>query len=179
MKCCSTSGGSTASARGSSLAPGRKKGAGTSARAVPLTNEAVEALREFIACNAFGPFSHSSLWKTFSLARDAALEKYPKDRAHLLGLRPYDLRHSFGTALYTATGDIRATQLLMGHSRVEMTHRYTLGAVDQRLAGAIAAFDAAGGNPGGNFSGSKVTGHGRTAAPARAPRKRVTRATTA
>ena len=32
------------------------------------------------------------------------------DQVVLSGLRPYDLRHTFGTAVYAATGDLRATQ---------------------------------------------------------------------
>lgn len=52
-------------------------------------------------------------------------------------LRPYDLRHSYGTAVFAATGDIRSTQVLLGHSKAEMTHRYTLGAVDARVREAV------------------------------------------
>jgi integrase len=55
------------------------------------------------------------------------------------GLRAYDLRHAFGTELYAKSGDIRATQVLMGHSTPQLTHRYTLAAVDPRVQAAIAA----------------------------------------
>jgi len=127
--------------------PGRNKGRGTEARALPLTVEAVSALKVFAAVGAWGEFSRSSVRKSFALActKVAAEEakKPARTRVSVAGLRPYDLRHSFGTELYRATGDIRATQLLMGHSRVEMTHRYTLGAVDERLADAVRAFGTA------------------------------------
>ena len=59
------------------------------------------------------------------------------------GVRPYDLRHSYGTAMYRLTGDEHAVQQLLGHAKIEMTHRYTLGGVDARLRAAVAAFDGA------------------------------------
>lgn len=121
---------------------GRKKGTGTPARAVPLGAEGVEALEEFIAAEAWGHFSRGGLRKAFMEARRKEIAATPTTRAALESMRPYDLRHSFGTAVYAATGDIRATQVLMGHSRVEMTQRYTLGAVDARLTAAVAALDA-------------------------------------
>ena len=52
------------------------------------------------------------------------------------GVRPYDLRHSYGTAMYRLTGDEHAVQQLLGHAKIEMTHRYTLGGVDARLRAA-------------------------------------------
>ena len=52
-------------------------------------------------------------------------------------LRPYDLRHSFGTAVYAATGDLRATQRLLGHASRTTTDRYTLAAVPDRLKSAV------------------------------------------
>jgi integrase len=114
--------------------PGREKGKGTRGRRLPLTDAGVEAFRALIRWDAFGPFSHSSMYKSFKLARD----RVGVDGC-LKHVRPYDMRHSFGSALYAATGDIRATQILMGHSKPEMTHRYTLGAVDARVEAAIAA----------------------------------------
>jgi len=50
---------------------------------------------------------------------------------------PYDLRHSFGTAIYRATGDLKITKELMGHSAIRMTERYTLAAVPQRRTAAM------------------------------------------
>lgn len=123
---------------------GRRKGAGAPGRTQPLTAEGVLALREFARLKAWGPFSRSSLRKAFRLAVskvEAEEAKKPAaKRVSLAGVRPYDLRHSYGTAMYAATGDIRATQVLMGHSRESMTHRYTLGAVDARLAEAVRRF---------------------------------------
>jgi integrase len=39
---------------------------------------------------------------------------------------PHSLRHRFATAAYRGTHDIRAVQLLLGHSSVSTTQRYTL-----------------------------------------------------
>ncbi len=113
---------------------GRAKGHGTKGRRVRLSPGGVTAFKAFMKADAFGPFSRSSMWKSFRLACKAV------DPVKLKGVRPYDLRHSFGTAVYAASGDPRATQILMGHSRPEMTHRYTLGAVDEQVEKALIAF---------------------------------------
>lgn len=113
---------------------GRAKGHGTKGRRVPLSPEAVTAFKAFIRNDAFGSFNRKDMWKTFRRACDKV------DPVKLAGVRPYDLRHSFGTQVYAASGDIRATQILMGHSKPEMTHRYTLGAVDEQVGKALAAF---------------------------------------
>jgi hypothetical protein len=73
-------------------------------------------------------------------------------------LTPYDLRHSFGTLAYAASGDLHATGVLLGHRDSRTTARYTLGAVDPRLAAAVKAMrfvaprraDRSGGSLGGS-----------------------------
>jgi integrase/recombinase XerD len=47
------------------------------------------------------------------------------EKASLPILSPHALRHSFGTALYESTKDIRLTQELLGHSTPSMTMRYS------------------------------------------------------
>lgn len=113
---------------------GRAKGHGTKGRWMPLSPDGAAAFKAFRKTDAFGPFSHSSMYKSFRLACEKV------DPVKLAGVRPYDLRHSFGTQVYAASGDIRATQILMGHSKPEMTNRYTLGAVDEQVSKALAAF---------------------------------------
>jgi len=107
---------------------GRRKGKGTKGQTIPLTSAGLEALRRFDELDCWGAFSTSSAWKSFQRAC-AKLE--------LTGLRPYDLRHSFGTAVYAATGDLRATQQLLGHASRTTTDRYTLAAVPGRLKVAV------------------------------------------
>jgi len=50
---------------------------------------------------------------------------------------PYDLRHSFGSEMYRQTGDIRAVAELLQHATLDMTKRYTKGAVSERVSDAI------------------------------------------
>ena len=102
----------------------RRKGAGTTTRVVPLTPHGVEALRQFIAVGAWGPFSTSAMRYSFLRACKAA---------GVTGARPYDLRHSFGTAIYLASGDILAASKFLAHSSTTTTQRYTLAAEDARL----------------------------------------------
>jgi integrase len=121
---------------------GRAKGHGTRGRLVPLMPEGVKAFKVFIRNDAFGTFSRSSMWKSFRLActKVEAESQKTKHPISLAGVRVYDIRHSYGTQVYAASGDIRATQILMGHSKPEMTHRYTLGAVDEQVGKALSAF---------------------------------------
>lgn len=73
------------------------------------------------------------MWKSFQRACT---------KLGLTGVRPYDLRHLFGTAAYAATGDLRAAQQLLGHASLRMTDRYTLAAVPERLQVAVGQIDA-------------------------------------
>jgi integrase len=97
------------------------KGAGTKPHAVPLSPQAEAAMREFDETDAWGHFGEAPLcrmWKRAAIA---------------VGLPascvPYDLRHSWGTQIYRATGDLRITADLMGHASLAMSQRYTLAAV--------------------------------------------------
>jgi len=49
------------------------------------------------------------------------------------------LRHSFGTAIYEATGDIAAAQALLDHADPKQTRRYTMKAVANRMRSALNA----------------------------------------
>lgn len=113
---------------------GRQKGAGTKARVIPLSLKAVKALRAMGRTNAWGSFSRSTMHREFR----AACAKVPALAG--LTLTPYDLRHSFGTEIYRATGDIRATQSLLGHSSPTLTNRYMVAALEPRVLAAVRAF---------------------------------------
>ncbi len=103
--------------------PGRKKGKGTRGRLLPLTTDGVRAVKHFVQHDGFGPFSPSSLYKSFQVAcRKLGLE----------GLRPYDARHTFGTAALAAT-DPHTAQLLMGLSTPKLVERYGRAAVNPML----------------------------------------------
>lgn len=110
--------------------PRRRKGAGTKTRVLPLSPEAIRAFKLLTKYDGWGTFSRDSLRRSIHRACTAA--KVPI-------IRGYDLRHSFGTAAYKASGDIRAVQALLDHSDVKLTERYTLGAVDARMRSAVEA----------------------------------------
>lgn len=109
---------------GAVYVPRRRKGAGTKARILPLLPQGVAAFRDMERHDAWGPFSRDSLRKSLHRACDAL---------HLPRIRPYDLRHSFATAAYQVSGDIRAVQELLDHSDAKLTNRYSLGAVNLRM----------------------------------------------
>ena len=85
----------------------RRKGRGTDGADLPLSAAGLAALRAFDALDCWGNFSTSSMWKSFQRACE---------KADIIGGRPYDLRHSFGTLLYAETGDSRAVQELLMHT---------------------------------------------------------------
>jgi site-specific recombinase XerD len=58
----------------------------------------------------------------------------------LARVRPYDLRHSYATALLASTQDLRTTQRLMLHSDPRTTERYARAAVDPVLVSALERF---------------------------------------
>ena len=108
-------------------------GKGGRTRTIPLSAPAVEALEQLESLGAIGPFSTSAVRRAFVRAAE---------RLGIRGVRPYDLRHSFGTALYRAAGDTRLVKELLGHSDSRMTERYTLGHVPAAMRAATAAFES-------------------------------------
>jgi integrase len=129
----------------------RRKGKGAEGIWVALLPHAVVAFRDFANAGLFGlSYSNSSMGKTFRVgikrARAAAVQ-YAQESGDQTWVtefdmlpprcRPYDLRHSFGSEMYRQTGDIRAVSELLQHATLEMTKRYTLGAVSERVSDAI------------------------------------------
>jgi integrase len=103
----------------------RRKGTGTAGRWLPLSVEAIDALKEFARWDCWGKFSRSSLhkrWKRYG----------PK------GSNPYSLRHSWITELYRRSkGDVLAVKQLALHSRLEQTERYAAAALEDRMAALV------------------------------------------
>lgn len=114
------------------LFPARSKGEGAKPRTVPLTKEGLAALRAFAAADAWGRFSTASMRASFLRACR---------RLGLSGLRPYDLRHAFGSAVWAATGSLQTTGYLMGHApgSLRTTARYTLSEVPKAAEAAAKA----------------------------------------
>jgi len=116
-----------------------RTGKGGEVARVPLLRPARAALEYLGRKGALGGFTNAPLGKAMREAC-AALTAAKKLKAPL-HVRPYDLRHSLGSAVYQHTGDQRAAQAALRHKSIVTTHRYTLAAVDPRLT---AAFDAIG-----------------------------------
>lgn len=111
--------------------PATAKGRGTKPYVIPLSEKAELALRALDALEAWGTFTTSPMarmWKAAAIAVGLPASTVP-----------YDLRHSFGTAIYRKTGDLKATKELMGHAAIRMTERYTLAAVPARQKAALYA----------------------------------------
>jgi integrase len=115
----------------------RRKGKGIPARTLPLTPAAVAALKALDAAKGWGPFSPSAMYQSFQRAvtKAKAAWKGPWP-AHI---RPYDLRHTFGTMVYAATKDLRATQEVMLHASLSTTARYAEAAVTATATHAVQA----------------------------------------
>jgi integrase len=106
--------------------PARRKGAGAAGRLLPVTCRQLVWWRRAARLEAIGgPISTSSLWKAFRIAaRKARARGVPVPE----GIRPYDLRHSFGALVYRETGDLATTARLLGHATTTTAERYTSAA---------------------------------------------------
>ena len=107
---------------------GRRKGKSAQARIVPLLHEGITALRAFDAANLYGKVNNRIVWGAVKRAGRAIGEP---------DVRPYDLRHSFATLVYAATGDLTSTGYLLGHTNTSTTRRYALNAVPTAARNAI------------------------------------------
>jgi integrase len=120
--------------------PGRAKGHGTAPQAKPICGaDAIAAFRAFDAAGCWGHQpSRSSIWRTFTRARDAAIAELRRTKPHLdltraATMRPYDLRHSFAVFTRPHTS-LDITGRLLDHRDASTTARYVQGAVDPLLA---------------------------------------------
>lgn len=128
--------------------PPRLKGEGIEARAIPLTEQGLEAFGDFDHVGAWGEFDVSTTNETW---QSGARRGGVVDAAGAVRTHQYDLRHSFGTLMYRLTRDLATVGRFLGHAPGSpLTARYALGAnrdVDQaaarlaseRFAAAIAA----------------------------------------
>ena len=91
------------------------RGKGGRLAAIPLVDEALRAVHDFIAANSFGPWSTQSANKAIQAA---AL------RAHREPFTVYQIRHSFATWLRHAGADLADIQDLYGHSSATTTRVY-------------------------------------------------------
>ena len=126
----------------------RQKGQGVDAATLPLLDDGVAALKALAKAGAFGTFNTRSVSYVWGGAvtkmrqaweSDQATKRTPKPWPLPENVRPYDLRHSFGTLILATTGDLEATANLMRHSTLQQTRRYAQAASALRAARAVAA----------------------------------------
>lgn len=117
----------------------RRKGRGVAGRRKALAPQAVEAFRALAAAGGLGPFSTRSVAKSWNRAvqkvRAAWEEEHaPDGSAWPLpdDVRPYDLRHSYGTALMRRTRDVKAVADALMHATLAMTPRYLQALVTEQ-----------------------------------------------
>jgi integrase len=101
----------------------------------PLTRSGAAAMRYFASREAFGGFSDAPLARMWKAAVHAVAPDVDSS--------PYDLRHTYGTELYRATRDIKATQAGLRQKSVSMTMRYVQAAVAPVLASGTRALEQA------------------------------------
>jgi integrase len=110
----------------------RRKGKGVAGGWKPLPAEAIPAIRQFVAAEAWGRFSRDALRQSW---RRACVKFFGPD-APLI--RPYDLRHSYAGAVLDATGSLTVTQHLLSHADPRTTERYAARAIPEWLRSAMA-----------------------------------------
>lgn len=108
-------------------------GKGAKEREVPMSDYAIDALRDFLrdgravlAPEGSRHLFHNRRKKPFS-SRDirTMVERYGGTVLPGRRVTPHSLRHSFATHLLEGGADIRAVQELLGHASVATTQRYT------------------------------------------------------
>ncbi len=109
----------------------RVRGKGNKERIVPLNHEVRQALAAWLAVRAERPdndaYEEVFLGQRGPLSAhgvEVLVTKYAR-RAGLPALRPHALRHSFAKHLLDAGEDLVTVQVLLGHSNLNTTARYT------------------------------------------------------
>lgn len=95
-----------------------RHGKGNKARVVPMTRELTAVMRDLIAARPSGTL----LWASYHHLRDRMVEVCTLMKVEYRGL--HALRHTAGTELYRATGDLYVTAALLGHKDIKTTQVY-------------------------------------------------------
>ena len=138
----------------------RRKGRGTTETWLPLLPQAIAALRALQAAQGWGAYSTSSVRQSWHRAcvvviqaqRAAGetplphrIETDATGAEHIRPLvRPYDLRHSFGSRALALTGNLAGVQRLLLHADPRQTLRYVQGAVPESAQQVIDALKKVG-----------------------------------
>jgi site-specific recombinase XerC len=125
----------------------RRKGDGAQGRWIPLLPQAAAALKGWLALGVTGLWHRRSIRLAWKRATAKAQDDLRENRRHadadaLEGMRVYDLRHSFLTAMILATGDAYAVSEYAQHSDIRTTMGYVSGASSARVKEGLAALAA-------------------------------------
>ncbi len=123
---------------------GRKKKVLVPGYWLPVMPIALSALREMKALGCWGWFSNSGLHK-FWRRHLRALIQAGKIPAEAIAYRPYDLRHTFATALGMVTDDERAMQRLLMSAQPRYSQKATDPRTVKALRSLVAYLDSASG----------------------------------
>lgn len=111
-------------------------GKGAKERLVPVTDEALAAIKDYLACRK-NPAPHEALFLNRNgkpLTGDglAYIFKNTAIAAHLVRkVTPHSLRHSFATHLLNNGCDLRSLQEMLGHKSLAATQVYTHVSVEK------------------------------------------------
>lgn len=130
----------------------RRKGKGVEGRWIKLLPQAKDALKEYARCLAkhkkqktqknidLRVFSNSGMYGSVMTAiAHCNAKRAEKQLDPLPKVRPYDVRHSFGTLMALIVKDERALQELLIHASPKMVRHYTELATEPRTTAAIGA----------------------------------------
>jgi len=112
-----------------------------SLRTIPLVPEAAHRIRELPKTGEFVFATKSgSIWHPRNFSRDYAVffERLREAEPSVRYLSPHACRHTFATLMNEACSDIRTVQLILGHTDIKTTSRYThpsMAAMTQAVSG--------------------------------------------
>jgi integrase/recombinase XerD len=109
-------------------------GKGNKERLVPLGEEAIHWLQQFLASARASLLKGRSTHFLFVTSRGSAmtrqafwhnLKRYARQAGITVELSPHTLRHAFATHLLNHGADLRVVQMLLGHADLSTTQIYT------------------------------------------------------